>query len=213
MAGSRLTELVNRKSWFMALRSKPTLFPWARCPCTYRPSLYSARRKQGRLPLARQQIMNLPKPLRVRQPVAGRIVLAAELVQNRPPFLLGHLDAEEVVDLNGYSLYFLGVGIPHVPANDCLGGRIIHVPVLVEVAAAHAVEVRKPRLDVHLLIVTDRRPNGDDRQAGPRERLLARHFRLRLFPWAGVTQWRARLPRAGRRRGGDARILDRRGQW
>src|SRR5262249_13211616 len=43
----------------------------------------------------------------------------------------------------------------------------------------------------------DRRPNGDDRQAGPRERLLARHFRLRLFPWAGVTQWRARLHRAG----------------
>jgi len=40
-----------------------------------------------------------------------------------------------------------------------------------------------------------------------------RHFRLRLFPWAGVTEWRARLLRAGRRRGGDARILDRRRQW
>src|SRR5262249_46287149 len=42
---------------------------------------------------------------------------------------------------------------------------------------------------------------------------LTRHFRLRLFPWAGVTRWRARLHRAGRRRGGDTRILDRRGPW
>src|SRR5262249_61735563 len=42
---------------------------------------------------------------------------------------------------------------------------------------------------------------------------LTRHFRLRLFPWAGVTRWRARLHRAGRRRGGDTNILGRRGPW